>query len=59
VGAYVPGSSPEVDASIEAKAAIDNFLCQAPDERTLYPEAQEWMIGLHDDIKRFEQGAVA
>jgi flagellum-specific ATP synthase len=59
VGAYVPGSSPEVDASIEAKAAIDNFLCQAPDERTLYPESQEWMIGLHDDIKRFEQGAVA
>ncbi len=57
VGAYVPGTSAEIDAAIEAKPAIDNFLRQAPDEHTGYEESRDWMIGLHQEINRFAEGA--
>lgn len=55
VGAYVPGSNPEIDAAIDAKAAIDNFLRQPPDERTPYGESRDWLVGIHNDIARLEQ----
>ena len=46
IGAYQPGSNPLVDAAIQLKSSIDQFLQQRTDERSGPQEAREALIRL-------------
>jgi flagellum-specific ATP synthase len=46
LGAYRPGSSPEVDAAIRLEPAFEAFLGQRKDERTSLPDGYDRLAGI-------------
>lgn len=59
VGAYKAGSSPEVDAAIQSRDAINHFLRQSPDETTDYDQTVDALRELGRQFDQTGESATA
>lgn len=56
IGAYVPGSNPEVDLAIKVWPAIEGFLMQRVDEHMCFEDITRRLIELANNIKQQSRG---
>ena len=49
IGAYKAGSNPEIDYAIRKNSAINEFLCQATDEKFTFEETVEQLNSIFED----------
>ena len=49
IGAYKAGSNPEIDYAIQKNSAINQFLCQATDEKFSFEETVEQLKAIFSD----------
>jgi len=49
IGAYKSGSNPEIDYAIQKNSAINDFLCQATDEKFTFEETVMQLKGIFSE----------
>jgi flagellum-specific ATP synthase len=59
IGAYVPGSNPEIDLAVRVHPLIDQFLRQQMRERVTFPEAKKALLELNAAIDQEAQNLKA
>ncbi|NLX05742.1 MAG: FliI/YscN family ATPase [Phycisphaerae bacterium] len=57
IGAYVPGSNPEIDLAVRTHPAIDNFVRQGMRDRVLFGQAKKALLELNAKIDQEAQNA--